>query len=165
LTLDFLEETKSKSRNYIRLIFSFLLGSAFCTEFGSCIIRETEMSDRDYNDLLIKLRKKIEYSYDHFLQWQNWRRIKPIMIPKEVGIKLIKMQYANNDLILLKLIPSKQAGQDKDKDKATLIFRKRKFAFRYDDTSKYTKADNALLRVSCFGLGNSNFLSFDSFPK
>jgi hypothetical protein len=43
------------------------------------------MPDGDYDDLLIKLRKKIQKSYNHFLQWRNWRKIKPVMVPKEGG--------------------------------------------------------------------------------
>ena len=70
-------------------------------------------------------------------------------------VKLIKMQYANNDSIALKLIPRQQARQDKDK--AILIFRKRRLAFTPDDTSKYTNADATLLRLSYFGLRNSDF--------
>jgi hypothetical protein len=121
------------------------------------LIRETNMPDGEYEDLLIKLRGKLKDSYDHLLQWHNWRKIKPIMTSKEWGKKVITIRHDDNNLITLKLVPKTQAIQDQDK--AILTFRKKKFD-HIDDVSKYTIADSNLLRFCRYGRRNTGHFSF-----
>ena len=90
---------------------------------------------------LDKLVKKLEDLYNHFLQWHNWKKVKPVIKPKSNGNKVITIQFDKNNSIILKLIPRAK----KNRDKAVLTFRK-KFE-PTEDTAKYTHADSLLSMV------------------
>ena len=128
-------------------------GTLFCY---NDLIRQTTMPDGEYEELLTKLKRRLKKSYNHFLQWQNWTKIKPHYRPEEKnGSKIITITIGSdrNNLIILRL-----DTKHNDEDKAVLIFRK-KFN-RQDDNSKYTYADKMILTFWHCGGINNDILSF-----
>ena len=115
------------------------------------------MPDGEYEALLTKLKRRLKKSYNHFLQWQNWTKIKPHYRPEEKNGRktmTITIESNRNNLIILRL-----DTKYNDEDKAVLIFRKKKFK-RQDDISKYTFADKMILTFwHCSGI-NNDILSF-----
>ena len=102
-----------------------------------------------------KLVRKLEEQYNHFLQWHNWKKVKPVIKPKSKnGNKVVTIQFDKNNSINLRLIPRAK----KDEDKAILTFRKR---FEpTEDITKYTGAGSLLRWFALVGVNNNHLQSF-----
>ena len=122
----------------------------FCYEDLAKDHETDEAREKELN----KLVRKLEGLYNHFLQWRNWKRLKPVIKPKGNGNKDITIQFDKNNSIILKLIPRAK----KDGDKAVLNFRKR---FEpTEDITKYTGTNSLFVWFAFMGRNNNHLSSF-----
>lgn len=118
----------------------------FCYEDLAKDHETDEAREKELN----KLIRKLEGLYNHFLQWHNWKRLKPVIKTKSNGNKVITIQFDKNNSIILKLIPRAK----KDSDKSVLTFRKR---FEpTEDITKYTGTNSLLIWFAFMGKNNNH---------